>query len=83
MDVLIFIHPESDEFLRGTCDMVQFAEDRLEFADKGGPCCNSCSSIPLLNILPEMPLGGAGEMLNHIDNSSPVCSVSMRFSVKN
>jgi len=83
MDALIFVHLESDEFLCGTFDTVQVAEDHLKFMGKGGPCCNLCSSIPLLDILPEMPLGSAGEMLNCIDNSSPVCSISMRFSVKN
>ena len=83
MNTLILIHTESNTLLRRSLDTIQVTEYCFEFAGKGSPCCNLCSSIPLLNISPEMPLGGAGEMLNRVNNSSPVCSVSTRFSVKN
>jgi len=83
MDMLIFIHPESDEFLCGTLDMIQVTKDRLKFMGEGGPHCNLCGPIPLLNILPEMPLGGTSEKLYRVDDTSPVCGISKRFSVKN
>ena len=83
MDALIFVHLESDEFLCGTFDTVQVAEDHLKFMGKGGPCCNLCSSIPLLDILLEMLLGGTGEILYCVDDASLVCGISKRFSVKN
>ena len=83
MDALILVHTESYEFLCGTFDAIQVAKDGLEFTGKGGPCRNSCGPIPLLNILPEMPLGGTGEKLYRVDDVGPVCGVSKRFSVEN
>ena len=83
MDALILIHTESYEFLCGMLDAIQVAEDRLEFMGKGGPCHNSCGLIPLLDILPEMPLGSTGEKLYRVDDTGPVCGVSKRFSVEN
>ena len=83
MDALIFIHSESDEFLRGTFDVIRVAEDGLEFMGKGGPRRNSWGPIPLLDISPEMPLGGTSEKLYHVDDAGPVCGISKRFSVEN
>jgi len=83
MDTLIFVHSESDEFLRGTFDVIRVAKDRLEFMGKGGPRHNSCGPIPLLDILLEMLLGGTGEKLYCVDDAGPVCGISKRFSVKN
>jgi len=83
MDALILVHTESYEFLHGTLDAIRVAEDRLEFTGKGGPHRNSRGPIPLLDILPEMPLGDTGEKLYCVDDASPVCGVSKRFSVEN
>ena len=83
MDALIFIHSESDEFLRGTFDAIRVAEDCLEFTGEGGPRRNLCGLIPLLDISPEMPLGGTGEKLYRVDDAGPVCGVSKRFSIEN
>jgi len=83
MDALIFVHLESDEFLRGMFDMIWVAKDGLEFTGEGGPRHNLCSLIPLLNILPEMPLGGTSEKLYHIDDVGLVCGISKWFSIKN
>jgi len=83
MDTLILVHTESYEFLRGTLDAIRVAKDCLEFTGEGGPCHNSCSLIPLLNILLEMPLGGTGEKLYRVDDTGLVCGVSKRFSIEN
>ena len=71
VDALVFVHPESDEFLCGPFDAIRVAEDHLEFTGKGSPCCHTWGLIPLLDILPEMLLGGTGEMLYRIDNARP------------
>jgi len=83
MDALIFVHSESDEFLRGMFDVIWVTEDGLEFMGEGGPCRNSCGPIPLLDILPEMPLSGTGEKLYCVDDASPVCGIGKRFSIEN
>jgi len=83
MDTLILVHTESYEFLRGTLDTIWVAEDCLEFTGEGSPRRNSCSPIPLLNILPEMPLGSTGEKLYCVDDVGLVCGVSKRFSIEN
>jgi len=83
MDVLIFVHLESDEFLHGMFDAIRVAEDGLKFTGEGGPHRNSCGPIPLLDILPEMPLGGTSEKLYRIDDVGPVCGISKRFSIEN
>jgi len=83
MDTLILVHTESYEFLHGTFDVIRVAKDGLEFTGEGSPRCNSCGPIPLLNILPEMPLGGTSEKLYCVDDASPVCGVGKRFSIEN
>jgi len=83
MDALILVHTESYEFLRGMLDVIRVTEDRLEFTGEGGPRRNLCGPIPLLNISPEMPLGSTGEILYRVDDASPVCGVSKRFSIEN
>jgi len=83
MDTLIFVHSESDEFLRGTFDVIWVAKDGLEFTGEGSPHRNSCGPIPLLDISPEMPLGSTGEKLYRVDDAGPVCGVSKRFSIEN
>ena len=83
MDMLIFVHLESDEFLHGMLDLIWVAEYSFEFLGEGSPCHNLHGLIPLLDISLEMPLSGTGKMLYCINNMSPVCGVSKWFSVKN
>jgi len=83
MDMLIFVHLESNEFLRGTFDTIRVTEDHLKFMGKGSPHRNLCGLIPLLDILPEMLLGGTSEKLYCVDDAGPVCGVSKRFSIEN
>jgi len=83
MDTLILVHLESDEFLHGMFDTIRVAEDHLKFTGEGGPRRNLCGLIPLLDILPEMPLGGTSEKLYRVDDMGLVCGVSKRFSVEN